>query len=82
MGQKAVKRKIKGKGPFPSTLVENLSGIEKEMNERNVVQKQIVEAVASDSIVKMYEILMKDKDNMIEEQRRGPRKKSTGIDKW
>ncbi|KAL5170585.1 hypothetical protein HKD37_11G032263 [Glycine soja] len=60
MGQKAVKRKIKGKGPFPSTLVVNLSGIEKEMNERN--------AVASDSIVKMYEILMKDKDNMTQEQ--------------
>ena len=39
------------------------------MKERNVVQKQITEAMKSDNIMKMYDILMKDTSNMIKDQR-------------
>ena len=40
------------------------------MKEKNIVQKQITKAVASDSVVKMYDILMKDITNMTKNQRR------------
>ena len=46
----------------------NLFGIEKEMKERNVVQKQITKVVELDNVVKMYDILTKEKSNMIEDQ--------------
>jgi len=41
MGQKATKRKVKVKGASSSTSVVDLFGIEKEMKEKIVVQKQI-----------------------------------------
>ena len=45
----------------------DLSGIKKEMKEKNVIQKQIVDPVAFDSVAKMYNILMKDTTNMTED---------------
>ncbi|KAL5190509.1 hypothetical protein HKD37_04G009937 [Glycine soja] len=68
MGQKATKRKVKVIGASSSTLIVNLFSIEKEMKERNVVQKQIAKVVELDNVVKMYDILTKEKSNMTEDQ--------------
>ena len=43
-------------------------GIEKEMKEINVVQKQIAEAMSFDTVMKMYDILRKDTTNVAKNQ--------------
>ena len=53
MGQKAAKRKIKVKGASSSTSIVDLSAIEKEIKERNIIQKQIIEVVEYDNFVKI-----------------------------
>ena len=68
MGQNTTKRRLKVKGTSSSKPVVDLSAIEKEMKERNVVQKQITKVVELDNVVKMYDILTKEKSNMIEDQ--------------
>ncbi|KAL5154374.1 hypothetical protein HKD37_19G053745 [Glycine soja] len=70
MGQNTTKRRLQVKGTSSSKPVVDLSAIEKEMKERNVVQKQITEIVESDNVMKLYDILMNDTSNMTEDQRK------------
>ena len=70
MGQNTTKRRLKVKGTSSSKPVVDLSAIEKEMKERNVVQKQITEIMESDNVMKLYDILINDMSNMTEDQRK------------
>ncbi|KAG5063580.1 hypothetical protein JHK85_004763 [Glycine max] len=68
MGQKATKRKSKGKGVGTSTKPVDLSGVEEAMRERNVVNAKL-EALRVKELENEYnDILVKDTFIMSETQ--------------
>ena len=71
MGQKAAKRKGKGKTSPSTTPIVDLSSIENVSEKKLDVYNKIAEARLAESILGLYEIIMKDKSKMDDEQRRG-----------
>ncbi|PNX54585.1 glutathione S-transferase t2-like protein [Trifolium pratense] len=70
LGQKAAKRKGKGKETSSTTPIVDLTGMENASEKKLVVYGKIAEARLAESIPMLYEILMKDKSTMNDEQRR------------
>ncbi|CAK8561412.1 unnamed protein product [Lathyrus sativus] len=69
-GQKAEKRKGKGKASSSKTPIVDLSGMERASENKLAIYGKIAEAKLAESIPVLYEILMKDKSAMDDEQRR------------
>ncbi|CAK8562324.1 unnamed protein product [Lathyrus sativus] len=69
-GQKAEKRKGKGKTSPSITPIVDLTDIERASEKKLAIYGKIAEAKLAESIPVLYEILMKDKSTMNDEQRR------------
>ncbi|WJX89655.1 hypothetical protein P8452_71634 [Trifolium repens] len=69
LGQKAAKRKVKGKTSLSTTPIVDLTGMENASEKKLVVYGKIAEARLAENIPALYEILMKDKSTMNDEQR-------------
>ncbi|CAK8577424.1 unnamed protein product [Lathyrus sativus] len=69
-GQKAAKRKGKGKASPSITPIVDLTDIERASEKKLAIYGKIAEAKLAESIPVLYEILMKDKSTMNDEQRR------------
>nr|KYP56136.1 hypothetical protein KK1_002370 [Cajanus cajan] len=68
IGQKATKRKSKGKVGETSSNKEELDNMTKAMLERSAPVKKLAEAKEATNFSAMYEILMKDTSGMTEKQ--------------
>ena len=68
MGQKAVKRKSKGKGVGASTNPVDLTSAEEAVRERNVINAKLVALREKELEKYYYDILMKDTSTMSETQ--------------
>ncbi|CAK8530983.1 unnamed protein product [Lathyrus sativus] len=69
-GQKAAKRKGNGKASPSITPIVDLTGMESASEKKLAIYGKIAEAKLAESIPVLYEILMKDKSTMDDEQRR------------
>ncbi|KAK2434803.1 glutathione S-transferase T3 [Trifolium repens] len=69
LGQKAAKRKVKGKASLSTTPIVDLTRMENASEKKLVVYGKIAEARLAENIPALYEILMKDKSTMNDEQR-------------
>jgi len=68
MGQKATKRKNKGKGVGTSTNLVDLTGVEEAMRKRNVLNAKLVALREKELEKEYYDILMNNIFTMSETQ--------------
>ncbi|CAK8570634.1 unnamed protein product [Lathyrus sativus] len=68
--QKAAKRKGKGKASPSITPTVDFTGMENASEKKLAIYSKIAEARLAESILMLYEILMKDKSAIDDEQRR------------
>ena len=66
MGQKAAKRKIKGKWGATSTSIVDLLDMEAAIREKTIVTQKLAEAKEIENVAVLYEILMKDTSTLSE----------------
>ena len=66
MGQKASKRKMKGKGPTTSSQTLDFDAMEEAMRIDSAAKEKMAKAKMMENMTEWYDILMKDTSTMSE----------------